>query len=90
MPSPARKMSSPNERSKPSVYLDFGKDAVPKDFSDLSIGDEVMVMLRGKVKTLSQYEEGSALSVEYTQLELVTDAKPKTMADALEAVGRKA
>ena len=90
MPKSQPVMTLPHERMKPSVYLDFGKSDVPKDFKTLSIGDEVVVMLRGKVKSLNQYEEGSAVSVEYAQLELIGDAKQKTMADALEAVGRKA
>ena len=41
---------------------------------------------RGKVKSLNQYEDNGALSVEYTQLELVNDASPKTMQDALDAM----
>ena len=86
MARPSVAHTSPSERMKPSVYLDFQKSDVPKDFADLSIGDEVVVVLRGKVKTLNQYEEGSALGVEYTQLALVGDAKPKTMQDALDAM----
>ena len=90
MPKSQPVMTSPHERMKPSVYLDFGKNDVPKDFKALSIGDEVVVMLRGKVKSLNQYEEGSAVSVEYSQLELIGNSSPKTMTDALEAIGRKA
>ena len=78
--------ASPNERMKPSIYLDFGKSDVPKDFATLSIGDDVVVILRGKVVTLNQYVEGSAMSVEYTQLEVIGEAKPKTMQDALNAM----
>lgn len=82
-------------QSKPStIHLSFDKKAMPAGFHDLSMGDNIMVMIRGKVTTLSEYdneyERGGSLGVEYTQMELVGDAKPKTMQDALEAVGRKA
>ena len=87
---PSQPRAVPAEHMKPSVHLSFPRKEMPDGFKDLSIGDDVMVMLRGKVKQLSQYEDEGALSVEYVQLELVADAKPKTMTDALEAVGRKA
>ena len=81
---------SVSEKIKPSVYLSFDKDHMPAEFEGLSIGEKILVMLRGEVRMLREDERGGAVEVEYTQLELVGDAKPKTMADALEAVGRKA
>ena len=80
----------PNERMKPSVHLSFPRKEMPDGFKDLSIGDDVMVMLRGKVKSLSQYEDDGGLSVEYVQLELVNNAKAKTMQEAIDAMQRKA
>ena len=76
----------PHERIKPSVHLSFPRKEMPDGFKDLSIGDDVMVVLRGKVKSLSQYEDEGSVSVEYVQLELVGNAKPKTMQDAIDAM----
>ena len=77
-------------RMQPSISLSFPRKEMPDGFKDLSIGDDVMVMLRGKVKSLSQYEDEGALSVEYTQLRLVSDATPKAMQAAIEATqGRR-
>ena len=84
MPSQPRAMLP--ERMKPSVHLAFPRKEMPDGFKDLSIGDEIMVMLRGKVKSLAQYADEGSLSVEYVQLELVGDIKPKTMQDALDAM----
>ena len=84
MPSAPRAM--PVERIKSSVHLSFSRKEMPDGFKDLSIGDDVMVVLRGKVKSLSQYEDEWSVSVEYGQLELVGNAKPKTMQDALDAM----
>lgn len=79
-----------NERMKPSVHLSFSRKEMSDDFKELSLGDDVMVMVRGKVKSLSMYDDEGSFSVEYTQLELVGDAKPKTMQDAIDATrGRK-
>ena len=71
---------------KPSVYLSFPREKVPDDFGDLSVGDDVVVLMRGKVRSLSENEEDCSVSVEYSRLELVGDAKPKTMQDALNAI----
>lgn len=84
MPNPPRAMSV--ERIKPSVHLSFPRKEMPEGFKDLSIGDDVMVILRGKIKSLSQYEDEGSVSVEYVQLELVGNAKPKNMQDALDAM----
>ena len=84
MPNPPRAMSV--ERIQPSVHLSFPRKEMPEGFKDLSIGDDVMVILRGKIKSLSQYEDEGSVSVEYVQLELVGNAKPKNMQDALDAM----
>jgi len=78
-------------KMKPSVHLSFPRKEMPDGFKELSIGDDVMVMLRGKVKSLSQYEDDGSLSVEYTKLEVIGEATAKTMQDAIDATrGRKA
>ena len=74
------------ERMKPSVHLSFSRKDLPDGFKDLSIGEDVVVMLRGKVTSLSQYGDEGALGVEYVQLELVHDAKPRSIQDALDAM----
>ena len=71
-------------REKPTVYLNFDKKQMPRGFRDLSLDDSVIVVLRGKVTSVSQHQDGSALSVEYTRLELVNNAKPATMDQVLE------
>jgi len=70
-------------KMKPRVHFEFEQKAVPAAVKEVSIDDEVMVVLRGKVKSISQYEESSSLSIEYTRLELVSGAKPKTMTEVL-------
>jgi len=75
---------------KPSVHLSFPRKETPDGFKELSIGEDVLVMLRGKVTSLSQYEDEGSLAVEYTQFALIADAKPKTIQDAIDATqGRK-
>lgn len=72
-----------SRRETPTVYLNFGNKDTPKEFTDLSLNDEVMVVMRGKVMSLGQHQEGAALEVAYNQLEIVGDAKPKTMSEVL-------
>ena len=83
---PAAPRAEAVERMKPSVHLSFPRKEMPDGFKDLSIGDDLVVLLRGKVQSLSQYENDGTLSVEYTQLELVGGAKPKSIQDALDAM----
>lgn len=77
-------------REKPRVHFGFDRDTMPKAFTEVSIDDEVMVVLRGKVKAIGQYEDHADLSIEYTRLELVPGARPKTMTEVLDQLrGRR-
>lgn len=59
------------------VSFDFGEGGVqpPEGFKDLSIGDEVMVLVTGKVKNLNQSEETSSFALMMEKLELQTGKK---------------
>jgi hypothetical protein len=76
-------------REKPRVHFDFERAGMPKAVTEVSINDDIMVVLRGKVKSLSQYEDSASLSVEYSRLEIVSGAKPKTMTEVLDELRGK-
>lgn len=61
------------------VSFDFGEGGVtpPEGFKDLSIGDEVTVLVTGKVKNLSQSEDTSSLSLQMEKIELERQAGKK-------------
>lgn len=73
----------PMERMNPSIYLDFEKKKAPSGFDNLNVDDEVVIVLKGKVKMLRKDEDGSGMRIDYTRLELASDVKPKTMTDVL-------
>lgn len=79
-------VEAPMPRDKPRVHFEFERKDMPKEFKDVSIDDDVMIVLRGKVKSLAQYEDTASVSVEYTRLEMVSGAKPTTMTDVLESL----
>ena len=80
---------APPMREKPRVHFDCMNKDAPKGIKDASIDDEVMVMVRGKLKSISQYEDSTSFAVECNQIEVVSGAKPKTMTDALNAMRKK-
>lgn len=59
------------------VSFDFGEGGVqpPEGFKDLSIGDEVTVLVTGKVKNLSQSEGASSFALQMEKVELQTGGK---------------
>lgn len=59
------------------VSFDFGKGglSVPEGFKELSIGDEVTVMVTGKVNNLSQSEDTSSFALQMEKIELETGGK---------------
>lgn len=71
---------------KPRVHLDFSKKDTPKSFKDLSIDDEVTVVLRGKVKSLNQMEDQNSFSVEYGRIEIADNNRPASLEDAVERI----
>lgn len=78
----AKKSSAPsvNEYDKEwrrRVSFDFGKGGLepPDGFTGLSIGDEVTVLVTGKVKSLSQNEDTSNFSLQMEKTELQKGAK---------------
>jgi hypothetical protein len=68
------------------VSFDFGEGGMqpPEGFKDLSIGDEVTVVVTGKVKNLSQSKETSNVRLQMEQIQLKTGHKPRSMAEIME------
>lgn len=68
------------------VSFDFGEGGMkpPAGFRDLSIGDEVTVVVTGKVKNLSQSEETSNIRLRMEKLQLKAGQKSRSMAEILE------
>ena len=83
---PHDRLANAKEEFKPSVYLDFPNKSRPVEFKDLTIDDDVMVVLRGKVTSLSHHHDSSSINVEYDKLEIVGGAKPKTMDQVLDQI----
>lgn len=54
------------------VSFDFGKGGLeaPEGFKEMSIGDEVTVLVTGKVKSLNQSEDTSSFSLQMENIEL--------------------
>lgn len=75
--SKAPAISADEKEWRRRVSFDFGEGGVqpPEGFKELSIGDEVTVLVTGKVKNLSQNEETSSFSLMMENLELQTGKK---------------
>lgn len=83
------KAPSKPERMKPSIYFDFKTEDKPDGYADVHVGDAVMVLVRGTVQGMHENRASCGLSIEYDELELVGNAKPKSMQDALAAAQRR-
>jgi hypothetical protein len=70
--SKAATISADEKEWRRRVSFDFGDGGLqpPEGFKDLSIGDEVRVLVTGKVKNLSQNEETSSFSLQMEKIEL--------------------
>jgi RPA family protein len=68
------------------VSFDFGKGGIqpPKGFSDLSVDDEVTVVVSGKVSSLRQDADTSSFSLRMEKVQLKTGQKSRSMAEILE------
>ncbi len=68
------------------VSFDFGEGGMqpPAGFKDLSIGDEVTVLVTGKVKKLSQSEDTSNIRLRMEKIQLKTGGKSRSMTEILE------
>jgi len=71
------------------VSFDFGKGGLgaPEGFKELSIGDEVTVMVTGKVNNLNQTEDTSSFALQMEKIELETGAKAG-ISDALKKAAK--
>ena len=73
----ALEVSSDDKEWRRRVSFDFGKGSLesPDGFKDLSIGDEVTVLVTGKVNSLNQNEDTSSFALQMEKIELQTGTK---------------
>ncbi|MEW6385909.1 MAG: hypothetical protein AB1491_00110 [Thermodesulfobacteriota bacterium] len=73
------------------VSFNFGKGGMqePEGFKDLSVDQEVTVLVTGKVTSIRSETETSQFDLHMEKIELQTGKKPGTMGEALKNVMAK-
>ena len=85
----AKNIPTVDKEWRQRVSFDFGKGGLvaPEGFKELSIGDEITVMVTGKVNSLRQDEDTSNFSLQMEKIELETGGKAG-ISDALKKAAR--
>lgn len=67
------------------VSFDFGKGgmAVPEGFDDLTVDDEVTVVVTGKISAIRQESDTASFSLQMEKIELQTGKKKGGLSEAL-------
>ena len=78
-------------KEKPSVSFNFGEKAKvqPKGFENININDDVTVITKGRVKSISdksdRWDMAKRFSIELTSCQIVPPEKKVTLDDAVKA-----
>jgi len=84
------KSKAVNITEQPSVHLNFSrgnKPEVPSNFDKMKIGQDVIVTISGKVKSLSAYEGGDKnFGVVMKSVEVKIPSSSKSMSDVMEEI----
>lgn len=81
----------PDDSWRRSVNFTFGGEGgldIPEEFTKLRVGDHVIVVAKGKVRSLQQIEDGGALCLVISDLQIET-GKKKTLGQTIEELQGK-
>lgn len=80
----------PEDEFIPTVHFSFNKkQKLPDGFKSMTLGDTVKVVVKGKIKSVSQDEYSSSFSIEMGNVKLAfPEAKASSISEAMEDTKR--